>query len=146
MFEKILNHFGMSYIAMHDLDSPKVKRKEKWIKNPMWSINEKIFKEAQKGKNNKVIVNIPDFEGQFFGYLQSGDKPYNAICELQKPEKKEALKELDKIANDKLSDNYEREINSIDDYKIVGRKYCKVNNIDMKDKWDFGKEILERND
>lgn len=146
MFEKILNHFGMSYIAMHDLDSPKVKRKEKWIKNPMWSINEKIFKEAQKGKNNKVIVNIPDFEGQFFGYLQSGDKPYNAICELQKPEKKEALKELEKVANGQLIDNYEREINSVDDYKIVGRKYCKVNNIDMKDKWDFGKEILERND
>lgn len=44
---------------------------------------------------------------------------------------------------DKLSDNYEREINSIDDYKIVGQKYCKVNNIDMKDKWDFGKEELQ---
>lgn len=69
MFEKILNHFGMSYIAMHDLDTPKVKRKDNWIKNPMWSINEKIYLEAQKGKNNKVIVNIPDFEGQFFGYL-----------------------------------------------------------------------------
>lgn len=142
MFEKILNHFGMSYIAMHDLDSPKVKRKEKWIKNPMWSINEKIFKEAQKGKNNKVIVNIPDFEGQFFGYLQRGDKPYNAICELQKPEKKDVLNELEKVANGQLIDKYEREINSIDDYKIVGRKYCKVNNIDMKDKWDFGKEEL----
>lgn len=72
MFEKILNHFGMNYIVMHDLDSPKVKRKEKWIKNSMWTINEKIFSEAQKGKNNKVVVNIPDFEGQFFGYLQSG--------------------------------------------------------------------------
>ena len=29
MFEKILNHFGMNYIVMHDLDSPKVKRKRK---------------------------------------------------------------------------------------------------------------------
>ena len=26
-----------------------------------------------------VGVSIPYFEGQFFGYLQSGDRPYNAI-------------------------------------------------------------------
>ncbi len=137
MFEKILNHFGMSYIAMHDLDSPKAKRKESWIKNPMWTINEKIFLESQKGENNKVIVNVPDFEGQFFGYLQSGDKPYNAICELKKDENKEVGEELEKIANGKIDTSFEREICEIARYKTLGEKYCQENQIKMVAKWDF---------
>lgn len=140
MFEKILNHFGMSYIAMHDLDTPKVKRKDSWIKNPMWSINEKIYLEAQKGKNNKVIVNIPDFEGQFFGYLQKGDKPYNAICELQKSENEEVLEELKSIANGNFSEHYEQEVYSVDAYRSFGLGYCEVNNIDTVGKWDFSSE------
>lgn len=137
MFEKILNHFGISYIAMHDLDSPKIKRENRWIKNSMWSINEKIFEEAQKGKNNKVITNVPDFEMQFFGHLQKGDKPYTAICELRKPEMDVVLEEMEKIANGKLDDKYNREISSIDDYKKMGENYCEQNGIDKEGKWDF---------
>ena len=137
MFEKILNHFGMGYIAIHDMDSPKAKKKDKFIKNSMWTINGKIIDEAKKGKNNKVIVNIPDFEGQFFGYLQSGDKPYNAICELKKPEKKNVCEELEKIANGDTDEVYDREIKDVEDYKKLGIDYCKKNNIAMEDKWEF---------
>lgn len=117
MFEKILNHFGVEYIAVHDLDTPKSKRDGKFIKNSMWTINEKIIEEANKGLNGKVIVNIPDFERQFFGYLQSGDKPYNAILELQKEERRNVRDELEKIANGSLSEKYEREITNVSDYK-----------------------------
>ena len=113
MFEKILNHFGVEYIAVHDLDTPKSKRDGKFIKNSMWTINEKIIEEANKGLNGKVIVNIPDFERQFFGYLQSGDKPYNAILELQKEERRNVRDELEKIANGSLSEKYEREITNV---------------------------------
>lgn len=137
MFEKILNHFGMGYIAIHDMDSPKAKRKDKLIRNPMWTINEKIITEAKKGKNSKIIVNIPDFEGQFFGYLQSGDKPYNAICELKKPENKMICEELEKIANGKVDDSYDREINDVEDYQKLGKNYCKKNLIELKEEWDF---------
>ncbi len=51
----------------------------------MWTINEKIFKESKidEGVDNMIIANMPDFEFQYFKYLQSGDKPYNAICELK---------------------------------------------------------------
>lgn len=140
MFERILNHFGMSYIVIHDLDSPKVKKNEKWITNSMWSINEKIFEESQKGRNNKVIVNVPDFEGQFFGYLQNGDKPYNAICELKKTEKKDVLEELEKITNGNFENIYEREIKDINDYNVIGTAYCQKNQIAMVDKWNFNME------
>lgn len=137
MFEKILNHFGMSYIAMHDLDSPKVRRKGNWIKNPMWTINEKIYSESKKGENNKVIVNIPDFEGQFFGYLQSGDKPYNAICELKKEENKDVCKELEMIANGEIDTTLDRESCEDSQYKALGISYCLDNKIEMTERWDF---------
>ena len=137
MFEKILNHFGMGYIAVHDMDSPKAKKKDKFVKNSMWTINEKIIDEAKKGKNSKVIVNIPDFEGQFFGYLQAGDKPYNAICELKKSEKKNVCEELEKIVNGEVDEVYDREIKDVADYKKLGIDYCRENHIVMEDKWDF---------
>lgn len=137
MFEKILNHFGMSYIAMHDLDSPKVNRKGIWVKNSMWSINEKIYVESQNGKDNKVVVNVPDFEGQFFGYLQSGDKPYNAICELKKDENQNIVTELKKIADGDLSSIGNRTISSEIQYKELGMDYCQKQCIDMTDKWNF---------
>lgn len=103
MFQKILNHFGVNYSAVHDIDSPKSKRKDKWITNAMWTMNSKIYNESrnQKQGENIVIANMPDFEGQFFGYLQKGDKPYNAILELQDSEyqKTDEYKLLLKIAN-----------------------------------------------
>jgi predicted ATP-dependent endonuclease of OLD family len=36
MFAKILNHFQVPYVVIHDSDVPKAKRKEKIIANPMW--------------------------------------------------------------------------------------------------------------
>lgn len=137
MFEKILNHFGVEYIAVHDLDTPKSKRDGKFIKNSMWTINEKIIEEANKGLNGKVIVNIPDFERQFFGYLQSGDKPYNAILELQKEERRNVRDELEKIANGSLSEKYEREITNVSDYKKIGIDYCNENDVPMTEIWEF---------
>lgn len=137
MFEKILNHFGVEYIAVHDLDTPKSKRDGKFIKNSMWTINEKIIEKANKGLNGKVIVNIPDFERQFFGYLQSGDKPYNAILELQKEERRNVRDELEKIANGSLSEKYEREITNVSDYKKLGIDYCNENDVPMTEIWEF---------
>lgn len=137
MFEKILNHFGVEYIAVHDLDTPKSKRDGKFIKNSMWTINEKIIEEANKGLNGKVIVNIPDFERQFFGYLQSGDKPYNAILELQKEERRNVRDEFEKIANGSLSEKYEREITNVSDYKKLGIDYCNENDVPMTEIWEF---------
>ncbi len=137
MFEKILNHFGVGYIAMHDLDSPKVSTKNGFKNNSMWTINKKILEESKKGVHAKVIVNVPDFEGQFFGYLQSGDKPYNATCELKKPEMKSVIDELDRIANGSLDEMYDREIKKESEYVDYGKKYCKEQNKETKGIWDF---------
>ena len=36
----------MSYIVIHDLDAPKIMKKGKWTKNPMWTIDYKAFEEV----------------------------------------------------------------------------------------------------
>ena len=45
-FQKILNHFSVDYIVLHDTDCPKVKRGENMITNSMWTMNSKIFEES----------------------------------------------------------------------------------------------------
>ena len=72
-----------------------------------------------------------------FGYLQSGDKPYNAILELQKEERRNVRDELEKIANGSLSEKYEREITNVSDYKKLGIDYCNENDVPMTEIWEF---------
>lgn len=139
MFQKILNHFGICYIVLHDLDSPKAKRKEKWIVNSMWTINNKIFEEAQNGNNNKIIVSVPDFEGQFFGYLQNGDKPYNAIKELADSKSSGIKEELKNILGDTLSSEFDRVISSKEQYIEFAKEYGK-GQTEHNEKWKFLEE------
>lgn len=137
MFEKILNHFGINYTVIHDLDSPKAKRNNKFIKNAAWTINESILSEAQNKTSNTVIVNIPDFEVQFFGHLQTGDKPYSAVRELQDPKNNQVQEELKSIACGNLEVVHDRIVDKESDYKRLGVAYCKDHDIELKDKWDF---------
>lgn len=83
LFAKILNHFGISYIAVHDSDSPRVLRKSKWITNSMWTMNEKIYNTVNENKNGAyAIVQIPYFEKFYFNEETTGDKPYKAHLTL----------------------------------------------------------------
>lgn len=137
MFEKILNHFGINYIVVHDLDSPKAKRDDKFIKNAAWTINEAILSEAQNKAGNTVIVNVPDFEIQFFGHLQTGDKPYSAVRELQNPKNNQVQEELKSIACGNLEAVHDRIIDEASDYGRLGAIYCENHGIKQEGKWDF---------
>lgn len=123
MFMKILNHFGVNYTVIHDIDAPYAMRKDKKIKNAMWTINEKIFKESKidEGIDNMIIANMPDFEFQYFKYLQSGDKPYNAICELKNEKfiNSDRYNELVNIFESINNRSHKRSIRSISDYHIL---------------------------
>lgn len=84
MFQKILNQFNVEYVAIHDSDAPKAKRKDKWIKNGRWTDNKNIFNLANEAKNGSYsIAQVPNFEGYYFNESVSGDKPYNALQTLQ---------------------------------------------------------------
>lgn len=137
MFEGILNHFGVPYVVIHDLDRPKAIRKNSYVRNSAWSINMRILSEAKKSVGSHVIVNVPDFEGQYFGYLRNGDKPYNAICELRKAENASVLRELDSIINGDLEDIGNRLICVEEQYTQIGMEYCEKEGIEQSREWDF---------
>ena len=69
--------------------------------------------------------------------IRDRDKPYNAILELQKEERRNVRDELEKIANGSLSEKYEREITNVSDYKKLGIDYCNENDVPMTEIWEF---------
>jgi AAA15 family ATPase/GTPase len=81
MFCKILNQFGIDYIAVHDSDSPCVQRTPHWIRNSMWTINERIYEEVAKASPGKgvCVVHVPDFEGYYFNEIVTSDKPNHTL-------------------------------------------------------------------
>lgn len=127
--------------AIHDIDAPYSMRKEKKVKNAMWTINEKIFNESRikNGMDNMIIANMPDFEFQYFKYLQRGDKPYNAICELRKVAfiNSDRYEELVNILESIISRKHSRSIKSIDDYYRLLSKYVKEEIPEPKEIWQL---------
>ena len=89
LFIKILNQFGTPYIAIHDSDSPKIERSNKWATNAMWTINRRIVEACEERQRNlpvcRLLANIPDFEFYYFGDKITKDKPFNAISKLNDP-------------------------------------------------------------
>ncbi|MDY2582864.1 ATP-dependent nuclease [Clostridium perfringens] len=145
MFMKILNHFGVNYTAIHDIDAPYAMRKDKKIKNAMWTINEKIFKESKidEGVDNMIIANMPDFEFQYFKYLQSGDKPYNAICELKNEKfiNSDRYNELVNIFESINNRRHKRSIRSISDYYILLCSYIEKETPNPIELWELEEAI-----
>lgn len=138
-FQKILNHFKVNYIVMHDVDCPKSKRKGSWIRNAMWTMNEKIFNESKisEGCNNIIIANMPDFEMQFFGYLQKGDKPYSALKKITDLDfqKTADYQELEKIVKFEDMNENSRSIKNYSDYDRMLNEYIKMFSPEPKEQW-----------
>ncbi|MFL9878091.1 AAA family ATPase [Herbaspirillum rhizosphaerae] len=65
LFARILNQFKASYIAIHDADTPKVKRKEKMITGAMWTVNSSIRAAIAESKAAVIFTQFPHFEGEF---------------------------------------------------------------------------------
>lgn len=87
LFAKILNHFHLKYIAVHDSDSPKAKRQSNWINNPAWTINQNILEVTLNNpKGAYCIAQVPDFEGYYFEEKFKSDKPYSAYSILTSDE------------------------------------------------------------
>lgn len=83
-FAKILKHFGVPFVAVHDVDHPKVlnSKSQKWDTNAAWKWNLGIAQivEEESGKGCLGIAHFPDFEGHLLGSAGPGkDKPYRAL-------------------------------------------------------------------
>ena len=86
LFARILNQFQTPYTVIHDSDSPKVKRQEKWQKSGMWTVNTSIMTALKERPKNAppsfAIAHVPDFEGYYFGERLEDDKPAHALMQL----------------------------------------------------------------
>lgn len=140
MFQRILNHFGVGYVVIHDTDSPKSKRDGKWIKNAMWSLNQSIYEESLNNSQvvNIVLASVPDLEVQYFGHLQKGDKPYQALLKVSDNEfiKSKEYQSLYKLANFIDVESSEYRIKDISDYKNRVIEFSRTVTED-KEKWEF---------
>ncbi|EKD9930674.1 AAA family ATPase [Escherichia coli] len=83
MFVKILNQFDVPYVVIHDSDSPKTRRKGKYVNNGMWTINTLIRNEVAKSKKGRIFTQVPHFEGEFFGETLTSGKVSNVLEVLQ---------------------------------------------------------------
>jgi putative ATP-dependent endonuclease of OLD family len=103
-FAKILNHFDVSYIAIHDSDVPKCLKKGKISGNGAWGTNVSIMNACLKSKKPMVFIQIPHFEGMFLGDLNPSNK----------------IETVTSILSD----------NSSSEYREIFEKYSKVLNKD----------------
>lgn len=81
LFARILNHFKVPYLVIHDADRPKVLRKQNYINGAMWSLNKTIRAAAAEGNNNHVFSQFPHFEGEFLDE-ELGDGKVDRVLEV----------------------------------------------------------------
>jgi putative ATP-dependent endonuclease of OLD family len=142
MFCKILNHFGVTYIAIHDSDCPMAKRKDKWISNAMWTINEKIIDcVAANTKGAIAIVQVPYFEKFYFNEEIKGDKPYSSHQIINS-------KEFATDAEYAMLRNFYQSVfdgthsglyTSMDELVLLVKGFVALANPEPKESWNFNK-------
>jgi energy-coupling factor transporter ATP-binding protein EcfA2 len=74
LFARVLNHFKMPYIVIHDSDTPKFKRKDVMVSSGTWTLNKKIRDAATEANLGRVFTQFPHFEGQFLDEELTGGK------------------------------------------------------------------------
>jgi len=81
-FAKILNHFDVNYIVVHDSDIPKCLKKGNICGNGAWGTNVSIMDECLQSKMPMVFIQIPHFEGMFFGDFNPSNKVETVLSVL----------------------------------------------------------------
>ena len=74
LFARVLNHFKMPYLVIHDSDTPKFVRKGAMVSSGAWSLNEKIRNVALSSNLGQIFTQFPHFEGQFLDEELTGGK------------------------------------------------------------------------
>lgn len=65
LFARILNQFRVPYLVIHDSDTPKVLRKEKYVSSGMWTMNANIRAAVAESSQGFIFTQFPHFEGEF---------------------------------------------------------------------------------
>ncbi|GEM_PF-42138 len=142
LFQRILNQFSSTYTVVHDSDSPRAKRKDRWQRNPMWTINEQIFAAVSERKDSlgvcHVVSHVPGFEQHYFGTTASADKPYQAIQVLRRPDfgQTDDTAALAAMASQLLAGNHPCATSSMGNLVTRVRAWSTANQPSPKEAWD----------
>ncbi|MFL9998503.1 AAA family ATPase [Paraburkholderia sediminicola] len=99
LFACILNNFQISYLIIHDSDTPRVQRKGAMIASGTWTLNEKIRNAASATALGSVFTQFPHFEGEFLDEVLSGGKVDRVL---------EVLSDTDSTEYKEIFDTYAR--------------------------------------
>jgi predicted ATP-dependent endonuclease of OLD family len=141
LFAAILNQFGTSYTIIHDTDSPKSKRKGKYIRNAMWTINSSIIDiVAQRNAAlpvSHIVAHVPNFESHYFGEDQDANKPSHALEIIRSPAFATAAEfaELRNLVDYLLSGTHPNTYSTLSELKKNVAAWVKANNPEPSDLW-----------
>lgn len=102
LFCKILNQFKVSYLVIHDADTPKVKRNGTMITGAMWTVNKSIRTAASEFAGNSIFTQFPHFEGEFLAEELKGgkvDRVLELLTNCSTPEYKLVFDSYSKVLN-----------------------------------------------
>lgn len=95
LFCRILSHFNVPFVVIHDSDTPRCVRSGKHVGNGAWTQNDRIREAATKAGLGSIFVQVPHFEGEFFGESLTRGKVDRVIEELAHGEaQSEAILEM----------------------------------------------------
>lgn len=86
-YQKILTHFGIIHTVVHDCDQERNKKNDN--DNPMWTVNESIWRQIEESNNiqpgiSKRFVHFQDFESAHgYNYDKAKGKPLSAYLYAQ---------------------------------------------------------------
>ncbi|MCG7988414.1 MAG: AAA family ATPase [Candidatus Thiodiazotropha weberae] len=127
-FQRILNHFKIPYVVIHDSDTRykyvdkerteiKLNKDGNPSKNSVWSLNQSIWDEIENGKamgnDVKRMVSVYDFESQS-GYVYDSEqgKPLSAYLfakSMSNDEENYAVTTLSSIVNDQFHQEWSQD-------------------------------------
>ncbi|WP_132051836.1 ATP-dependent nuclease [Pseudocnuella soli] len=140
LFAKILNHFNIKYVAVHDSDCPKALRADKWVNNPAWKLNQNILEVTLNNpKGAYCITHIPDFEGYYFDKRFKTDKPFSAYKLLTSEEFKTlpTYEGLKKFVEHLMNDSHPNKYSDPMRFSSLVSAWIEEKNPEQKDMWQF---------
>jgi len=134
LFCRILNQFKVPYTVIHDSDTPKVKRKGKYISAAMWKTNEEIRKAVLESSEPKTYVQFQNFEREFLDEdLQSGK--VDRVLEVLKEATTEEYKRIQEIYIRILQKDPRVFTTTEDSFELKKIKYIEKNSLNKDSNW-----------
>lgn len=134
LFARILNHFKVPYVAIHDSDTPFIKRKAKWVNSGTWTLNQQIRDSVAQSKGSHVFTQFPNFEGEFFGEELTNGK-VDRILEVLEAKDSDEYRRIVETYSSVLARESQVMTSSVAAFDVKRDAYVHSNSLQTDAKW-----------